>query len=112
MLPSISTEDPSTLKGFRSALLASGAEREHDELVSADAGDGVGLAYDRLEAAGERLQHDVAGAVPSDVVHVLETVEIDGDEGEALAGASRPPEGLLDSVLQEHAVREAGKRIA
>ena len=88
MLPSISTAAPSTRNGRRSALRSrptsaparsslAGPDREHDELVAADACDGVRFADDRLEAPRERLQNGVAGAVAADVVDVLEAVEVD-----------------------------------
>ena len=61
-------------------LVVAGAEGEDHELVAADARDGVARADDRLEAAGERAQDGVAGAVTADVVHVLEAVEVDADQ--------------------------------
>ena len=60
----------------------------------------------------ERLQHEIAGAMPADVVHVLEAVEVDRDEGERLARAPRAAERLLDAVVEQHTVREAGERVA
>jgi hypothetical protein len=70
-----------------------------------DAGDGVRLAHDCLEAPRERLQHQVAGAVPAHVVDVLEPVEVDGDQRERLARAARAAERLLDAILEQDAVR-------
>ncbi len=67
------------------ALVSAGPDGEHDELVSADAGDRVRFANDGLEPARERLQDRVAGAVASHVVHVLEAVEVDRDQRERLA---------------------------
>ena len=69
-------------------IVAPRAHREHHELVAADAGDGVRLAHDCLESAGERSQHGVAGTVTADVVDVLEAVEVDHDERERLARAA------------------------
>jgi hypothetical protein len=66
-------------------LVAPGAHRHDDELVTADPGDGVALAQHGLEASGEDLQHVVPGPVAADVVHVLEAVEIDGDHRERLS---------------------------
>ena len=93
-------------------LVVAGAEGEDHELVASDARDGVARADDRLEAAGERAQDGVAGPVTADVVHVLEAVEVDADHGERLAAPLRARQGLLDPVLEQDAVREAGERVA
>ena len=69
-------------------VVCAGSHGEHDELVATDARDGVRLADDRLEPARERLQHDVACAVTSHVVDLLEAVEVDRDEREGLARPS------------------------
>ena len=122
MLPSISTADPSTLNGLRnawrrrptSALARSSApvpDREHDELVATDAGDGVRLAENRLEPARERLQHEVACAMTPHVVDLLEAVEVDRDEREGFARPSRATERLLDAVVEQDAVGQAGQRV-
>src|SRR5438034_328345 len=52
-----------------------------------------------------------AGAVSADIVHVLEPVEIDDDEGEALPAALRAPQCLLDSIVEQDAVGKFGQRI-
>src|SRR3990170_4634276 len=75
----------SRTSGVRSTCgtnLASRTDGQDDELVSADSRDGVHLAHDRLEAPGKGLQHHVAGAVATDVVDVLEPVEVDHDQRE------------------------------
>ena len=94
------------------AVVVAGPDREHDELVASDARDRVGLAHDRLEPPRERLEHDVARAVAADVVDVLEAVEVDRDQRERLARPARASERLLDAVVEEDAVRQAGERIA
>ena len=40
--------------------------------------------------------------MPAYVVHVLEAVEVDRDEGERLAQAPRAAERLLDAVVEQH----------
>ncbi len=85
------------------AVLA-GAERQDDELVSADARHRVRLPHDRLEAAGDGLQDGVPGLVPTDVVHALEPVEIDDEQRELLSRAPRSCERLRDPVVEELAV--------
>ena len=69
-------------------VVAPGAQRDDDELVPADSGDGVAVTHNRLEAPREDLQHVVPGIVAADVVHVLEAVEIDGDHRELLVRAA------------------------
>ena len=66
----------------RSLVIARGVEGEDDELVAADTGDSVARPHDRFEALGERTEHIVAGAVTADVVHFLEAVQVDNDQGE------------------------------
>ena len=67
-------------------IVASRAHGE-DDVVAADASDGVCFANDCLgpQATRKRLQYDVAGPMSADVVDVLEAVEIDDDEREWLA---------------------------
>jgi hypothetical protein len=45
------------------------------------------------------------------VVHGLEAVQIDDHQREGFAAAARPCERLLDPVLEELPVREAGQRV-
>ena len=96
----------------RGLLVVARPHRENHELVSADAGNGVARANDRLEALRERAEHGVARAVPPDVVHLLEAVEVDDDERELLVGALSRPESLLDPVLEQCPVRQACERVA
>ena len=92
------------------ALVAPCPDREHDELVTADAGDRVRFPDDRFEAPREGLQHDVARPVPADVVDVLEPVQVDGDQREGLARTAGAPDRLLDAVVEQHAVRKVRER--
>ena len=69
---------------FQQALgdqLRTGGQRESvgddDELVAAQAAEGVGLADHALEPFGHRAEQFVAGAVPERVVDRLEVVEVD-----------------------------------
>ena len=92
-------------------LVIAGSEREDDEFVAPDSSHGVACADDRLEAARQTPQHGISGAVSADIVHVLEPVEIDDDEGEALPAALRAPQCLLDSIVEQDAVGKFGQRI-
>ena len=62
-------------------------ERQDDELVSADAGDGVRRPHDRLEPARDRAQHRLPAST-AHVVDPLEAVQIDDEEGERLLRAT------------------------
>ena len=53
------------------------AVEQHDELVSADAADGVGIAQRTGQSSSDRYQQPVAGLVTERVVDVLEVVEVD-----------------------------------
>ena len=101
--------EPSDERG--SLFVARGVEREDDELVSSDSSDGVTRSHDRLEPLGQRAENGVPRAVPPDVVHVLEAVEVHDDEGERLFAALVVAECLLDAILEQHAVRKAGQRV-
>ena len=46
------------------------------------------------------------------VVDVLEAVEVDRDEREGLARPARAAERLLDAVVEQDAVGQAGQRVA
>ena len=56
-------------------------------------------------------QQLVAGRVAERVVDLLEAVEIDQHQREALAVAALARERVLDAVAQQHAVGEAGERV-
>ena len=73
------------------------------------------MSLDRT-IASNRLARDakdgVSRAVPPDVVHVLEAVEVDDDESERLLPALVVAECLVDAILEQDAVRKAGQRVA
>jgi hypothetical protein len=50
--------------------------------------------------------------VPAHVVHVLEAVEVDDDEGEGLVVSHRAPQRLLDAIVEQDAVRQTRQGIA
>ena len=84
---------------------------EDGELVAPDAGHEVGAARPGAQALGHRLQHRVAGGVAEPVVHRLEAVEVDEDEGAARALPPRARERALQGVEEERAVGEAGEAV-
>ena len=96
----------------RGLVVARGAEREHDELVAADARHGVNAADDGLETLRDHAEDGVADLVAADVVHTLEPVEVDDEEGERLGRPVGAGERLLDPIVEERPVGQAGERIA
>src|SRR5262245_46381524 len=60
-------------------------EAQHEELVAAQAADGVRLAHGRGQTVGHRDERLVALQVAVGVVQLLEPVEVDGQQGERLA---------------------------
>ena len=96
------------LRGRASGVGPSSRRRkQHDELVAAEPGDRVDRAQDRAEPGSDLREHDVADRVPVGVVDLLETVEVDQQDGERTALAPGPPERLLETVVQEETVRQA-----
>ncbi len=80
-----------------------------DELVAAEARDGVGVACHGAQALGDADEESVTRLVAEGVVHVLEVVEVDQEEGDASAVAACAGRGLRQPVAQERPVGEAGQ---
>ena len=95
----------------RGLLLGARADGEDDELVAADARDGVARAHDGLEPARDALQDLIAGVVPADVVDLLESVEVDGHQREGVRCAAGPLQRLVDAVVEQRSVREPRQRV-
>ena len=85
---------------------------QHDELVAAEAGDGVARrARSRAEPAGHLDEQLVAGGVAERVVDDLEAVEVDEEDDDVFASAVGPGERLAQPVEQERAVGQPGERV-
>ncbi len=63
------------------------------------------------EPLGQHLEHAVAGAVTEGVVHFLEAVHVEVQQRDAGAAAQRARDGLLQQMLELHAVRNLGERV-
>ena len=74
--------------------------QEHDELVAAEAGDGVVGAGGAAEPLGHRLQEQVADGVAEAVVDVLEAVEVEEEDGAVPVGAPGVRDGHRGAVLE------------
>jgi hypothetical protein len=84
---------------------------EHDELVTAQARDGVGVANRLRKPPGEGLQHFVAGKVAERVVDVLEPVEIDEEQRDGAIVAPRERDRVIESLVECAAVVQARQRV-
>ncbi len=82
-----------------------------DEFVPAEAGDEVGVAHDRAQAIGHRAEQLVALRMAKRVVHLLELVEVDEQDGAALALLMRLHEHAHDLLAEIGAVRQLGERV-
>ena len=80
------------------------------ELVAAHARDGVGLAHEHAQPLGDHLQQLVAGGMAERVVDGLEVVEVEQVRGDDLA-ALDAGKRLLQPLVEQHAVGQAGQRI-
>ena len=85
---------------------------QHDELVPAEATDGVLVANRALQPFPDGLQQLISGRVPEAVVYVLEPIDVDEqrtDEHSRLA--CRSPEQLLGAVEHQGPVGKPGQRV-
>ena len=99
-------------------LLAGDVLAQHDELVAAEARDGLARPADRVAAAqhlrepvGQRHQQLVADLVPEAVVDQLEVVDVHEQNGHLRRPPLRPLEGAGEPVEQEPAIGQAGELV-
>ena len=99
--------------GNGECLIAGGELLEQQrELVTAQAGDRIRRPNDRAQSLRHEGQEPVTPGVAEHVVHRLEVVEVDEQDGDGCSLPTRQPgEGMLDSVMEEAAVGEAGERV-
>ena len=84
---------------------------DDDELVAAEAGDGVAGAHDPAQPVGHRHQQLVAGGVTPAVVDQLETVEVDEQHRHLAARPAGAGQGLVEPLGQQHAVGQPGQGV-
>lgn len=90
---------------------ACGTFDQDDELIAAEAGDGVLVAQDAAQAAGNITQDGVAGPVAELVVDRFEVVEVDEQDGETAVLALAAFEAVLGAGIEQQAVRQPGQRV-
>ena len=83
----------------------------HDELVATQPGDHVASASGGLQPVRQRLEELVAGRVSQPVVHALEPVQIEEQDGDHAPPSPGPREGAAKVLRQEVAVGQAGQRV-
>ena len=100
---------------FSATFAASSARRdpgqEQDELVAAQAGDGVAVAHARLQALGDLLQQPVAQAVAQGVVDDLEAIEVEEQDGQPRRAAVRLGHRDGEAVVEQQPVGQAGEGV-
>ena len=87
------------------------AGQDHDELVAAEARDGVALAHRAGQPLRDRLQQLVAGIVAERVVDALEVIEVEEDARDLHAAALRLREDLPQARVKQAAVRQSGEDV-
>ena len=86
--------------------------QHHRELLAAEPARDVAAAERAPEQFGERLQQQVAGRVPGCVVHALEEVHVEQQQGDRPIGVPARVVALAaERIVQEAAVVQAGQRI-
>ncbi len=88
-----------------------GVGQDEEELVAAEVGDGVALPDALQQLLGRHFQEAIAGLVPQGIVDLLEAVEIQQHDRQRFLVPPRPRQGLLQTVVEEKAVRQAGQGV-
>ena len=83
---------------------------QNGELVAAHARDDVGVPRQRAQPFGDHLEELVAGGMAQRIVDGLEVVEIEEVSRDVFA-ALGPGEGLLEVLVEQDPVGQAGQRI-
>ncbi len=84
---------------------------QHDELVTAETGDGVADAHDGADPLRSLPKQHIAGLVAQAVVHHLEVVEVEEQHAESAASPTDEVDRVLCAIEEEHAVRKVGERV-
>ena len=87
------------------------SRQDHDELVAAEPRHGVRFAHRGGEPLRDRLQQLVARVVTERVVDPLEVIEVEEEARDVRAVALRLGEDLLQPLVEQRPVREAGEDV-
>ncbi len=92
-------------------LLAGDVVAQDHELVAAEPRDDVGRPHRGAQAVGDRDQQPVTGGVAEAVVHHLEPVEVEEQDGDAFVVELGVGELTAEPFHEVQAVRESGQRV-
>ena len=84
---------------------------QHDELVAAEAGDGIGIPGQEREPAPDLGEHLVAGVVTERVVDLFEVVQVDEQDRKPTRLAFKGGKSLGQPVHQGDPVRQTCHRV-
>ena len=87
------------------------AREQHEELLAADPVDELEAAQRLADLVGHVAQDGVAALVAVGVVHGLEAVEVEQDQGDGSAGEVRLLLDLEHARVERGPVQEAGERV-
>ena len=92
-------------------IIALQAGEQHYELVAAQAGHGIFLAYAALQAGREHFQHRIADRMAERVVDVLEMIQIEIEQCATQIVASQQGDLLVETIQQQGAIGQVGQRV-
>ena len=92
-------------------LLVGQVLADDEELVTAEAPDGVGGAHALGESLGDGGEDEVTGFVAQLVVHELEVVDVDEQHGHDGLPAPHAGQGVGEPVADEHPVSRSRERV-
>ena len=87
------------------------ARQHHTEFLAADTGQHVGRANLLQPATPHFLQHHVTRQVAIDIVHLLEVVEVEQDDGERLVRGAGNFDGARHEGVEGTFVGQTGQRV-
>jgi hypothetical protein len=83
------------------------SRKENSELVAAETGDRLACPQSVAKPASELEQELISGLVTERIIHLLEAIDVEQNDGRLAVLPPRPEDRLLDPVAEERAVRQA-----
>jgi hypothetical protein len=87
------------------------SRQQHDEFVATLTADRIRTPDAPDQTSGHRLQQPVANPMSQAVVHVLEPIQIEEEDGEVVAVTPGQGNRLGEPVVQQHAVGQVGQKV-
>ena len=103
--------DADGLEELIEAAVAVELGSDEDELVAAEAGEGIGAADELAEAGGDAAEDLIAGLMAESVVDVFKAVEVEDEQGEVAAGFVAAVECEGERLFEGAAVGQAGELV-